>query len=404
MPEVVAPAVDRGHHPDSPSSLQASEACPLFENEQRVETEKSASAKGTLQHKAAETRDLTILHGDEAMTSAVQKCLDYEDRVIAYFRSRGLEPVVEAEIYLSVGDDLITDEQKKQWEGITGGFPDKIIYSFALGEAHILDWKFGAVPVTPTKDNVQGHSYELGARKHLGPRIKAITVHFFAPNQGWSDEQQEEKYIETFYPEGAQARELRIRTIIAAKKSMHAVPRARVDLCIWCAKKGDCPANRAAIIPLEGKYEDLVCPDVVAPHKLALPSQFAAAYKFAGQVELWAKAVKSRCTDAVLKDGMEIPGYAVVRRQTRSVQSVRLLLKAALKRGVRFKELLDIVDVPLGKIEDLVKAKAEKGKGALAIRQLASDFEECGATVKGNPYHFLREIKSPAEAQATIEI
>jgi len=404
MTEVVAlDTATRAHHPDSPSSLQASEACPRFTQEQREETADSASAKGTLQHKAAETRDLSILNGDEAMVAAVQKCLDYEDRVLAYFRDRGVEPIVEGENYLSVGDDIVRDATGKEWEGITGGFPDRVIYSLQLGEAHILDWKYGAVPVTPTKDNVQGHSYELGVRKRLGPRIKLVTIHFYAPYQNWSEEEHAEKYIHTFGPEDAPARELRIRTIIARKKSKNAKPVAKVDLCIWCAKKGDCEANRAAIIPLEGKYEDLVCPDVVAPHQLSLPSQYAAALKFAGQVEMWAKAVKARCRDVALSEGIDVPGFKLVSRTDRSVDSVDLFVKAAVKNGCTEKEVLETFTPSLGKVEALVKAKAPKGEGAAAVRQLASDLEESGATSKGKPYYFLKETKSPADTK-TIDI
>ena len=382
----------RSHHPDSPSSLQASEACPRFENEQREETENSASSKGTLQHKAAETRDLDLLHGDEAMLSAVQKCIDYENRVIAYFQSRGVEPLIDREIYLSVGDDAV-----QGWEGVTGGYPDVVIYSLSLGEAHILDWKFGAVPVTPTKDNVQGHAYELGLRKRLGPRIGPITVHFFAPNQGWTEQEQEDKYIHTFYPEDAAARELRIRTIIARKKDPRSRPCAKVDLCIWCAKKGSCEANRAAIIPLEGKYEDLVCPDVVAPHLLSLPSQYSAALKFAGQVELWAKAVKARCRDVALTEGIDVPGFKLIQKADRTVESVKTFQEVVLKSGVTPDEFLETLTPSLGKVESLVKLKAPKGTGAAAIRQLTSDLEEAGATTKGRPIYFLREIKSPSD-------
>lgn len=392
----------RGHHPDSPSSLQASEACPCFINESREETANSASAKGTLQHKAAETRDLDILHGDEAMVAAVQKCIAYEDRIIGYFKSRGVDPIVTKEKYLAVGDDVVRDSSGREWVGVTGGFPDVLIYSLTLGEAHVPDWKMGAVPVTPTKDNVQGIAYALGAFQLLGPRIKTVTVHFYAPYQGWTEQEQEDKYIHTFTREDIPRMELRIRTIIAQKKSPNAKPRAKVDLCIWCAKKGDCEANKAAIIPLEGKYEDLVCPDIVAPHKLALPSQFAAAMKFAGQVELWAKAVKARCRDVALTEGIDVPGFKLVGRADRKVESVKTFQEVALKNGMTPDQFLETLTPSLTAVEDFVKKAAEKGKGAAAIRQLTSDLEEAGATSKGKPYYFLKECKSPADNQNEI--
>lgn len=375
----------RGHHPDSPSSLQASEACPCFENEQR---ESPAAAKGTLQHKAAETGDLSILEGHEGMEQAVQQCLAYRKRVVDYFLSRGIvQPVSVVEVKLQVGDDVITE-----------GYPDEVIFSLKLGEAHVLDWKFGAEPVTPTADNVQGFCYVLGVFKAY-PQLHTVTMHFYAPYQNWSDEQQEEKYLHTFTREDVKRMELRVRTIIARKHSEYAKPVARVDLCLWCAKKGTCEANANAIIRVSEKYPELLVPDVCAPHKLALPSQMAAAHKFASQVELWAKAVKQRCTDAVLTDGTDIPGYRLVRRVERTIQSLRLVVEAALKNGCEPEEVSNAMTISITKVEDLLKSKAEKGKGALAIRKFASDLEESGATAPGRPIHFLQEIKTPAQSQ-----
>ena len=380
----------RGHHPDSPSSLQSSEACPCFENEQR---ESAASTKGTLQHKATETGDLSMLNGDEAMENAVQKCLAYRQKVVDYFKSQGIaSPVSVAEVKLQVGDDVITE-----------GYPDEVIFSLKLKEAHVLDWKFGAEPVTETADNVQGFCYVLGVFKAY-PQLESVTMHFYAPYQGWNETQQEEKYIHTFAKADCPKMELRIRTIIARKHSEYAKPIARVNLCLWCAKKGTCEANAKAIIRVSEKYPELLVPDVCAPHKLALPSQFAAAHKFASQVELWAKAVKMRCTDAALLDGIEIPGYRIVKRAERSIQSLKLVVDAAIKNGCTQEEVFGVMTIAITKVEELVKLKAPKGRGASAVRQLTSDLEEMGAVAPGRPIHFLQEIKTPAQSQPNIEV
>lgn len=385
----------RSHHPDSPSSLQASEACPCFENEQR---ESPAAAKGTLQHKAIETRDFSLLNGDEEMTAAVQKAIEYEDAIVNWFRTElNIDPIVEKEKYLAVGDDIVRDATGREWKGVTGGFPDTLIYSLQAGHAHVPDWKMGAVPVTPTKDNVQGIAYALGTFQLLGPKIKFVTVHFYAPYQGWSNEQQLELYVHTFSREDIPAMELRIRTIIARKKNPNAKPSPKVDLCLWCVKKGTCDALHAAIIPLEGKYEALVAPGVVPPHQLSLPSQFAAALKFAGQVEAWAKAVKHRCADVVKSEGIDVPGYKLVRRADRVIKSVSAFREAAIKNGMSAEEFFETLSVSFGPIEAAVKAKAAKGQGAAAVRQLNSDLEELGATVEGNPYFFLKEDRKPKE-------
>jgi len=384
----------RGHHPDSPSSLQASEACPCFENEQR---ESAAAAKGTLQHRAAETRDLSILHGDEEMISAVQRCIDYEDRIVEYFRTElKVDPVVRREKYIQVGDDIVQDSSGRKWKGVTGGFPDLVIYSLVAKEAHVPDWKYGAQPVAETKDNLQGWSYGLAVLQEF-PQIERVYVHFFAPYQNWSEEEHNEKYIHGFTRADMPRMELRIRTVIARKHSANAKPSPKEDLCLWCAKKGDCPALLGKIIPVAGKYGEIEVPDIADPYKLTLPFHFASAHRFAGQVELWAKAVKKRCVDAVL-DGLEIPGYKLVRRSDRTVQSVKAFREVAEKKGISRDEFEEhCTTVSIGKAEEFIKLRAGAGNGAAAVRQLASDLEDAGAVAKGTPIHFLKEIKTPAE-------
>lgn len=389
----------RGHHPDSPSSLQSSEACPLFENEQR---DSPAAAKGILQHKAAETNDLSILGGDEAMEQAVQKCLDYSMRVVEYFVQHKARPTIDREVKLSVGDERVMAKDGTEYMGVTSGFPDEVICSLTLREAHILDWKFGAVPVTPTADNLQGFSYTLGVFQ-LYPRIDTVTVHFFHPYQGWDDEQQERMYIHTFTRADIPRMELRIRTVIARKHSKSAVATPRVDLCIWCAKKGTCTALQNTIIKVADKHPELIAPDVVDPLHPMIPEQAAKLYKFAGQVEGWAKDSRARLTQKFLDGEIEIPGFKLVRRQERSVQSVEALIDGAVKNGILPSEITPLMSIPLTKLEELVKAKAEKGKGAQAVRKLASDWEESGATAPGGISHFLKEIKTPSEQQA-IEV
>lgn len=395
MTEIVQASQTRGHHPSSPSSLESSEACARFKNRQ---TDSQASKDGTLQHLAVETRDLLILHGDEAMIAAVEHCIAYENRIVEYFKTtHGKEPLTLREQYLHVGDEIVKDETGREWKGVTGGYPDSVFYSLDAGEAHIVDFKFGAVPVTETKENLQGIAYTLGLYQLLGKRIKRIVVHFVSPRQGWSEEEHEAKYIYTFTPDEFPKLEMRVRAVIAHKHSPKAKATPKADLCIWCDRLGECEEALAAVKPLEGAYDELVCPDIVAPHELSLPSQYAAALKFASQVETWAKQVKARCRDVALTEGIDVPGFKLVSRADRKIESVKLFKEVAEKAGLTPDEVLETFTPSLGAVEDLVKAKAPKGSGAAAIRQLTSDLEEAGATSKGKPYYFLKEVKSPSE-------
>lgn len=391
----------RGHHPDSPSSLQSSEACAQFENEQR---ESQASLDGTLQHKATETRDLSVVDGDQTMENAVNACIKYEDDTIDAARNRqGGMPAIVRELYLAVGDDIVIDGQGHKWKGITGGFPDTLILGHDF--AHILDWKFGKVPVTPTKDNRQGQAYALGVFQKY-PHVKEVTVHFYAPYQGFSLQEHFQTYVHTFYRSEVTQLELEIRTIVARKRDPNNTATPKQDLCIWCAKKGSCPALHAIVLKGSSKHPDFIVPEVVDHVQLTVPQQIKRAFLWATQLETIAKAIKRRTTDMVLTENLDLgDSVKLVRRQERRVTSVPALLEAAKEMGVTQEQIEAVMWVPITKLEEAIKAAAGKGKGAAAIREFTTKLNESGITVLGTPIHFLQEVKSPAEkAKPVIEI
>ena len=189
------------------------------------------------------------------------------------------------EIYLGVGTEKVGE-----YAGVTGGFPGPSVY-VAPEFADILDWKFGAEPVVPTKDNLQGISYALGLfERHVS--IKRVTVHFYAPNQSWSDPEHNAKYVYTFLREETEALELRVRTVVARKKAAAARLEAskgtnysdatpRNSLCIWCARKGDCRKLHALVVQTSEKHSDFVSPAVLNPSQLSRPEQVKQAFRWA---------------------------------------------------------------------------------------------------------------------------
>jgi hypothetical protein len=397
----------RGHHPDSPSSLQASEACPLFENEQR---DSQASLDGTLQHKAAETRDLSILEGNESMIAAVQRCIDYEDTLIAESTRRfGAPPTVVREEYLSVGDDLVKDSAGRVWKGITGGFPDTMIVSADGSFIDIPDWKFGKVPVTPTRYNRQGQSYARAALE-MFPNARAARVHFFAPHQQFSDAEHWEKYVATFDRESHYfTLENEIRTIVAVK---HAAKKARdekgdwsaanpcEDLCVFCANKGRCPKNLKLVLKVSEKHAPIEIPEHFGELEISTPDQVATAYRTANALEPVLKAIKKRCVELALQQDMVPEGWKLCRRQDREVSSLDDVVEAAKRHGVKKSEVYGVLTIPISKVEQLVKDKAEKGMGAAAVRGFSEALEKLGAVTKGPAVHFLQQVKTPAERPA----
>lgn len=403
----------RGHHPDSPSSLQASEACPLFENRQ---SDSQASLDGTLQHKAAETRDLSILEGNESMIAAVNACLELEDREIEAlcvpFQTNGGSykglPTVVREKYLHVGRDKVVDSHGHEWVGVTGGFPDTLIVESTGTRATILDWKFGKEPVTPTASNLQGIAYALGAFEAY-PTLTAVKVIFFAPHQQWDEAYQKANYEHTFRRPDCGKMELYIRTVIARKHEAKRAAAERGDwslanpcegLCVFCANPGRCTKNLKLVIKASKKYLPIQIPEHFGEIEISTPEHVAAYYAAANALDPVLKAIKKRCVELALQQDMVPKDWKICRRQDREVSSLDDVVEAAKRHGVKKSEVYGVLTIPISKVEKLVKDKAEKGMGAAAVRGFSEALEKSGAVTKGPAVHFLQQVKTPAERPA----
>lgn len=395
----------RGHHPDSPSSLQSSAACPHFVNLQR-ETE--ASLAGVLQHKATETRDLTILEEPEQV-DAVKRALAVEDDWIARLMGFGLEVEIVREEYLAVCPEEkvlehVVHDEYVEWRGITGGYPDTVL----LGRHKetkdvllivILDWKFGKILVTPTKSNLQGKSYALAALQKW-TTAGEVLVQFYHPYVELPEPKPE--YTATFTREDMAQMELEIRHVRAQKHRAKAEgwasaikPVPCANLCIWCARldRAECPAVAELALVASEKYEPLSVPAEIRPAYLTQPEHMKAAYRISGVVEKLAKQLRKRITDAVITEGVQIDGMQVVTKADREVVSVEAVAEAAAEFGVEKEAFTECLSLPITKVETLVKTKAPKGKGAALVREFQKALEERGAVKKGRPYSYLVEAK-----------
>ncbi len=395
----------RGHHPDSPSGLQSSAACPHFVNLQR---DTAASAAGVLQHKASETRDLTILDEPEQV-DAVKRALAVEDEWIARLMGFGLEVEIIREEYLAVCPEekvleRVVHDEYVEWSGITGGYPDTVLLGRHKESKEvllivILDWKFGKILVTPTKDNLQGKAYALAALQRW-TTAGEVLVQFYHPYAEAAAPLPE--YTHTFTRADMAQMELEIRHVRAQKHRAAAEgwgsdikPRPCSNLCIWCARldRAECPAVAELALVASAKYEPLSVPAEIRPAYLTEPAHMKAAYRVSGVIEKLAKALRRRITDAVLTEGVEIEGMRIVTKSDREVASVDAVLEAAQEFGVTADEFKTCVNLPITKVEALVKAKAPKGKGAPLVRAFQQALEERGATKKGKPYSYLAEVK-----------
>lgn len=404
--------VSRGHHPDSPSSLQSSEACAHFSQEDR---DSEASKAGTLQHAAAETGDLSILE-DQEQVAAVHRYLSVVEKWRQELRRLGAVKIEDVrEVYLSVGDDVVVDEEGRVWKGVTGGFPDNILVgTFENGDqlGVVVDAKFGKHLVSPTSDNMQGISYSRAAMEKW-PCITEVVCQFYHPYIEVDDEgeiKELPQYTHVFLRAEYDRLELLIRATVAKKKLAKAtgfcgpVPaKPKTDLCLWCDQKAECRALGALMVLGASKHKEIVVPDVFNPAELTKPEDYAEAYRFANQFELVAKSIKRRVTDAAVKDGIEVPGFEIARRREPSIENPSELKRIAIEQfGVTEAEFDACVNVPITKIDAAIKAKAPKGKGAPTVRDFRAAAEQKGALKMGDGYLYLREVKGE-KASGTIE-
>jgi len=390
--------VDRGHHPDSPSSLQSSEACPHFQNRSG---DSAASLAGTLQHKAIETKDFSILNDDEDQIKAVERCLRVEQDRIDFLEAAGFEVEVLREIYLPVCPLELSppDETGRRWEGLTGGYPDDLIVGRsdrgALGI--ILDWKCGKMLVTPTKSNLQGMSYALASLQKF-PELDEVMVQFYHPYI--EEETLMPEYTHTFSRGDMEQMELTIRRVVnrkhlASKEGWDGSlpPVAHTSLCIWCANLALCPAASKLASLAVTKFERLEVPAEIRPAYITDVDSMRKAHQLTGLLEAYAKSVRSRIKDMVLTEGISIPGLKLVTKSDRKITSIAAVREVALAHGISRAEFESCLSMTLGSIEKLVKDKAVKGTGALAVRTLTSALNDVGATKKGKPYSYLVDDK-----------
>lgn len=389
------PEAPRGHHPDSPSSLQPSAACPHYENRNE---ESAASAAGTLQHKAAETRDLSILESEE-QTAAVKRCLDLQDATAATLQAyKPTKLTTIHEIYLPV----IPGHKNGDWEGLTGGYPDTLIVADyeSNSVAALLDWKFGQMLVTPTKDNLQGKAYALAVLQKY-PRVSEVKVQFYHPYLELPEAKPE--YTHVFSRNDMPQLELEIRLVIARKRraktegwASDIKPCPSTNLCCWCARLAECPAVLSLATTISPKHAPLLVPAEMRPSYLTDPAAAKQAYQMAQVLEPLAKAIRKRLTDMVLTEGFEVEGMQIVTKADREITSIEAVREAALQHGVDEAEFTELLTLSITKVEEAVKKKAPRGKGAAAVRALAETLDELGATKKGKPYSYLKESKDDA--------
>lgn len=396
----------RVHHPYSPSTLQAREACPKYQPSQN-ETE--ASLAGTMQHDAVES-GMDDPRIPDYQAAAVAECMAFaENRLKAYPGGSHCR-----EIYLPVDDEMLCIEPVRQVvnvdpdtglesvgfigghyvQGTTAGYVDFAIVSWDEVEAELIDWKFGKWAVTEAKNNLQGIAYMLGLKK-IFPKLKYCTVRFIQPHIDFSSSH-------TFEIEQPDAYHLRVKTvvqraIIAGKNpNDFSMARPNTGACLFCALVGVCPKVAEFSLQIGTKFMPLALPKDISLSALSDPAQVSTGLKLAQIVQAWASGYRAQATAKAIDEDFLPDGYQLVPSQktvVRLAKGVGNVAKEFLppEDAEKVEALYEISLTPLDK---LISLRAPRGSKEATVKQFREKLLEAGHTEMGVPYAFLRQISS----------
>lgn len=385
-------AEQKYHHPFSPSTLQALEACPCYEGTQ---TEHPRALAGTRAHKVTETLvDDNLLSDDDAEAAA--ECLDFynqrrqlmtEARETARYTAPLSEPFFEiselSETYLPIDDEVFADGV----QATTAGYFDRAIINHTGTYAEMFDWKFGNWKITECENNLQAAAYVLGLFKKF-PKLEKIQFFFKQPALNLvSSHTFERKDIPQLY--------LRIKVVVARARRARvdgdfSTARSSVPVCLFCRHISACPKVADLALKVGKKFAPLQVPESVTPSMVQDPEQTGLAMKLAQVLGVWSDAIKATTADRVLRGAPLPEGYRLVSREGSRKVTDPVAFKTIALEILSEEELESTKKISLGAVETAIGHKMPRGEKKAAIQKFKSDIEAANAVEKGNGAVFLQ--------------
>ena len=390
---------ERAHHPYSPSTLGMLEACPCYKGRDSVHARTIA---GTIAHGAAESgRDDNRLSDEDAV--AVAEALDFVEsrkrlmqaQANAHREANGgpekkYRVVEMKESYLPV-DDL---EFPDGVESTTAGYIDVCLLSHDKKYAELVDHKFGSWKVEDAKTNLQGLAYALGLFKAI-PSLERVRVFFKQPLiQSISEAEITRADIPAIY--------LRIQTVVARAREARAVgdfsaAKPQTPVCNFCANIGKCPAVCEFACQVAKKFHPLGVPDNIAPTMVLGQADTALCLQLASIVAIWSDSFKKQVNDRVLRGEAPVPpGYVLTTRQDREIADL-VLFQTVSERYMRPAEYLGCCSPTFGKVEAIIKDRAERGQKSAAVKEFGEALLKAKAVKLGEVYAFLKVAPNKAD-------
>jgi len=397
MPE--STSFERVHHPMSPSSLESLEACPCFINRQS-KTPHERTTAGTKAHAVADSRtDDASLSDDDAINVAA--CLDLVDRrkqlmdeaFQRYLKESKLDsPGITISGPLEIKEGYWPIDYEKFTDGIeatTAGYADTVLLSHDRKKAEIVDFKFGAWPVTDAEHNLQGIAYALGVF-YAYPTVEEIIVWFIQP---LLDHTTRATFKRSQIPELY----LRVQVVVARarearNKGDFSTAAPAVPICQFCKNLGVCPKVAEFACAVGKKFYPLALPEHLTPTMIQDEHNTSLGMRLASIVKTWSEAFRAQVTDRVLARRADMPeGFKLETRQNREIVDIKKVKAIALEQLTE-SEWETTLSTTFGALEDLISEKAPRGNKKAAIEAFKEKLETEVAVKKSDPYSFLKAI------------
>lgn len=368
---------ERPHAERSASQLPSIAICAGYKPQPKKAGEAHwVTQQGIRGHKALERGDNDELHSEHE-EKLVQMVRDYEATL----------------------PSAVREQTETRIETIEGrwGYADKLRFRRRgdprFQEIDLIDYKF--VKVKEVKDaefNLQGKDYVIGIFDKYADADK-VHVHFPMPRFGTVT-------TATFTRDQLPRLKLEVLSLLAAARrtDQRRVPASLLnptyDICRFCGRLATCSAVRKIYVEATSKYSAEPLPAVPAnvhASEAKDPKVLGALKTLAVVGESWAKAVTHHVTNAALDDGAVAEGYEVAfRKGTRRVLNAYAVFEVARKHGLELSDFVECSDISIKQLEDLVMAKAKRGKKKDAKALFLDALRDAGAIDRREDSPFLQ--------------
>lgn len=343
------------HAEFGPSSLKYYASCAGY---LPTEGDNEASIRGTRIHLALETDN----------DSGLQDATDAE---LASWCRRAVAAIYRRE-QIVIGDHDLR-EVRLEIEAFgekTFGTCDRLAMPWKMDRAVALDYKTGRGAIDAVESNWQAKAYSAGVLLKY-PDVREVSFYFVIPRR---DEILHGTFRRSDLPQmlteiAAVIRRARQTRSCAAKGEI-LIENFKVDtdICQYCArvaKPGGCPKWTGLAVETVRRYDpDMDLPETTNAMLISEPEQIAKLLSIRTILEKVMDGWVAQAKEMMLERGIDVPGYEMKQASgAREITNVLAALDIAEEYGVTTNEFLKAVSgIPVGEWEELIEAKAQKGK------------------------------------------